>query len=334
MKRSLKLTIVLGVKHGLLVSLVWIFLLNLIPAIYDAIWGEKIINDVVSTVIGNETNPNKIALNIYFWEKSNFVSPYTYYQKTPELLRNIGIYKIEGEYRWFLRPTFYPTPVSWILHSKLANCEEYARVFVFIMTHAGVKARIVRAPGEDHAWAEYYYNGIKIVFDPSTVGPIVDPKKFAEGRHWSYVESVDMFNPADRIDVSDEYIKRGKLIVKISKRNTPVKGATVVVYSTYLMKRYPDRYRSPRKVLEQISDENGMATFLLGENEYLLKIKKCYMGFLCLITERKAYVKVDDTSIVDVDFSTARLSNGTIFLMLIGIFGMLIIFWKKRRRKQ
>jgi len=294
----------------ILLSLICIISL---PFIYDQIYGEKIIENTIIEVIGNESNPNEIALRVYLWEKSYFKSPYDYYSNTPKFLRKFGIYKIDGEYKVFIRHA----PVSWIIHSRLANCEEYSRVFVYLLNKKGIKARFVHAPGEDHAWAEYYYNGIKIVFDPSNDGPVENTKKFAEGKHWSYVESVNIFNLNDRIDVSDEYIERGKLIVNVTKNGNALKDVTVIIYSTYLMKKDPKRYPAPRKVIWKVSNEKGIAEFYLGENEYVVDVQKCYLGIVCLKVQKDAKVSVDSDAVLHVDFSEARISTGPFFWVFI-----------------
>jgi len=86
-------------------------------------------------------------------------------------------------------------------------------------------------------------------------------------KNWSYVESVDIFNISDKKDVSDEYIDRGILIVRVFDNRNPVKGVNVVVKSPYLMKINPKRYKKPKIVLIKNTNKAGEAVFKLGEKE-------------------------------------------------------------------
>jgi len=264
---------------GIAIGFILLAIIFSIP-FFDVFYGEKIVNETLNNVVNNLTDSDKIALSVMEWESKYFCNPYSLWNPNSTLQR-YGIYEVNETYRWFVRDA----PVSWIIFSKLANCGEYAKVFVYLMNKKGINARLVHAPGEDHAWAEYFSNGFKIVVDPSTNRIISNKKIFAKGKNWSYIESVDIFNISDKKDVSDEYIDRGILIVHVLDNQNPVSGINVVVKSPYLMKTNPKRYKKPKIVLVKNTNKTGEAAFKLGEKEYIIEIKKSYLIFDIIYSE-------------------------------------------------
>ena len=158
------------------ITLILLLLFFSIPPITSLIFdftnGNEIINNTLTNIIGNTTDPDEKALAIMVWERDYFYNPYSYYNIN-STIQKFGVFEIDGDYFLFTRPA----PVSWIINSKLANCEEYARVFVTMMNEAGIKARLIIAPGEDHVWAEYIHGTHKIAVDPSQNIIIVPIKK-------------------------------------------------------------------------------------------------------------------------------------------------------------
>ncbi|WP_168194763.1 transglutaminase domain-containing protein [Thermococcus aciditolerans] len=323
----LSLLIVIGVSLVLFV----------IPKAYVAVRGEEITRQVLSQFETGADNTNQMAMGIYRWEQDNFLSPYsinledlTFFE---QVLAGWGFYENkDGEIHLF-RPGFghYSVPPQWVLHSKLANCKEYAEVFVYLLNQAGFRARVVRAPGEDHTWAEYYVGGYKIIFDPSnSVNPvIVNPKGFGKKRHFSYVEAYDLNNPNLREDVSDEYIERGILVVKVVKDNRPVSSATVEVLSTYLIERYPERYKKPRPVISNKTHKDGLVQFKLGPNNYTLIAKKCSL-LVCWKGETSGNVSVGATTHVLIELHIDYLNTGLRFASVLGVLGAVLVKFRKR----
>lgn len=281
------------VLFGTAIGLILLAILLSIPYIFDFFYGEDIVNKTLNNVVGNLTDLDKIGLAIMEWESKYFYNPYSLWNPNSTLQR-YRIYEVNGTYMWFVRDA----PVSWIIFSRLANCGEYAKVFVYLMRKKGINARLVHAPGEDHAWAEYYSDGYKIVVDPSTNKVISNKRNFAKGKNWSYIESVDIFNISDKKDISNEYIDRGILIVKVFDNQNLVKGINVVVKSPYLMKINPKRYKKPKIVLIKNTNKTGEAVFKLGEKEYMIEIKKTYLIF-DIIYSKNVTVMIDKrTSLV------------------------------------
>ncbi|MCM8803546.1 MAG: transglutaminase-like domain-containing protein [Candidatus Omnitrophica bacterium] len=277
----------LGIFIGIIITLV-----IYIPWLYDIFYGETITTQVLKNTTSNLTTPDEIALSIMKWESEYFYNPYSLWNPN-STLQKYGIYKINGSYRLFVRNA----PVSWIISSRLANCEEYAKVFVHLMNKKGIESRLVYTPGEDHAWAEYYSNGHKIVVDPSQNKVIPDKKKFAEGKNWSYIESIDIFNTSKINDVSDEYIERGILNIRVMSENKPIEGIDVTIKSPYLMKINPERYKKPEIVLSNRTDKNGEIFFKLGEKDYIIEVRKRYFIFNIVFSKNATVISNTETNL-------------------------------------
>ena len=274
-----------------------ILVLSILPQLYDLLYGDSQVTQILNNIIQG-SNPDDIALSIMRWEKEYFYNPYSMFNPN-STLQKIGLYKINGSYRLFVRNA----PVSWVIHSRLANCGEYAKVFVYLMNKKGILARIVHTPGEDHAWAEYMSNGFKIVVDPSSNRVILDKRKFAKDKNWSYIESYNISNVSDRIDVSDEYIERGKLNVYVLENGNPKTGVYVVIKSPHLMRLYPSRYTEPRIVVFKKTDKNGSSSFKLGEKEYIVEVRKNYL-ILDMVYSKNITVKINEE--VNISFDLAK----------------------------
>ncbi len=267
-------TLSIGVLIVLVILLLFLISNQLVPQVFDIVYGERIITQTLDNITENITDVDKISLSIMKWEKEYFYNPYSLWDPN-STLQKYGIYEINGSYRWFIRNA----PISWIIFSKLANCEEYAKVFVHLMSKRGIEARLIHTPGEDHAWVEYYSEGYKIVVDPSGNNVILNKKEFAKGKNWSYIESVSISNVSDKRDVSDEYIDRGKLNIQVIKEDKPKEGIAVVIKSPYLMETSSERYKKPEIVLINITDDNGKVLFKLGEKKYIVEVKISYFIF-------------------------------------------------------
>ncbi|KUH34806.1 hypothetical protein APY94_00060 [Thermococcus celericrescens] len=326
--------------HGILLFL-WIsIVIVFIPYMYGTFEGEDVTNDVATQIGLNASNPNELALRIYSWEQQNFANPYSVEpEKLPfaeRVLAGFGFYQNkQGEIRLFRPFGVFPVPPEWVLHSKLANCREYAEVFVYLMNEAGFKARVVRAPGEDHSWAEYYVGEYKIIFDPSNPrNPvIVNPKQFGKLKNFSHVEAYELMNPGHKEDVSDEYIERGMIVVNAIKNNKPVSGVTVKVMSTYLMERFPERYKKPRPVVVNTTGKDGTAQFKLGPKEYKIVGRKCLFP-ICWKGETTGKVVAGSTTYATLTLKMDYMTTG-MFLTLLGtLVGILVVRFRKRYGNQ
>ncbi|MCO6041850.1 transglutaminase domain-containing protein [Thermococcus alcaliphilus] len=224
-------------------------------------------------------------------------------------------------------------PPQWVLYSKLANCGEYAKVFVYLMNKKGIPSRVVATLGGDHAWAEYYVGKHKIIFDPSNPNnPVItDTKSFGRNRNFSYVIAYEIptsssayvfFNSRSWDDVSGEYINRGELVVQVLHKGTPVVNANVEIQSTYLMENFPERYKNPIHVLNKTTTKNGSVLFELGPAKYKIVAEKCFI-FLCWKGEAIKNVSSDSRTYVTVELKIDYVR--TLFNALLVLFGVAIL---------
>ena len=286
-----------------------------VPWVYSHTYGNKLVNNVLKNITANSTSPDDTAISIMSWEHTYFQSPYLAYNPN-SILKNIV--KINGKYHLFIRTKEVP----WIIHSRLANCGEYAMVFVYLMNKKGYKARLITAPGEDHAWAEYFSHGIWITVDPSEDIVVVNKSRFAKGKHWSYIIS-ENFDGSDKKDITVEYVPTGILKIQISTNGHPVKDAYVIIKDPYLMKLDPKRYKSPRVVVINKTNEKGIVTFKLGKNEYIVKIiKPEYLLFARIYTKNVRVFPKNETKIY-IDVAKDKGKFGCNIALPLQVFGKL-----------
>lgn len=272
--RDFLMSVVIGMLLALILIGSLIFI-KLIPFGFDFVYGEKVIDQTLAQIVGNATNPDEIALSIMAWELEYFDNPYSNYDGN-STLQKFRIYSIDGNYKWFMRPA----PASWIIHSRLANCGEYAIVFATLMDKTGIETNVIRTEGGDHMWAEYMHDGYRIAVDPSVNYVIGMHKKDFENRmgvKFSYVESSDLQGKV--IDVSDEYIDRENVTISVFKNGKPVDNAQIIIKSPYLMENKGGKYNKPAHISSKRSDEDGEITLRLGNTNYIseVKVKRMYI---------------------------------------------------------
>lgn len=277
-----KLFAKVDLKRSLLITLIILLIISLItllptvvPVTFDLVYGDAIIDNTLTEIVGNTTNPDEIALLIMAWEHEYFDNPYSHYDAN-STFQKFGFYRINGKPKLFVRGA----PVSWIIYSKLANCEEYAKIFVTLMNKAGLESRFIHVTGEDHAWAEYMHDGYRIAIDPSTNYVIGGHKKEFEKRmnnKYSYIESIDL--QGNKKDISDEYIERGNVTILVFDNGQPVSKAKVIIKSPYLMENKDDRYDQPRFVISKTTNNAGEVFFKLGYKKYMteVRVKQMYL---------------------------------------------------------
>jgi hypothetical protein len=174
------------------------------PNIYDFFIGDRIINEHIKEVIGNETNPDKVANLLMNWAIKNLDYPLTQEKVNLFSLKyGNGLYIIDNKTRLFIRDG----PASWIIRTKLARCGESATYFVEIMDKLGYKARIIHTKSLvwDHAWAEYYNaSGDKINVDPSSNRTNFDKEEWVKGKNITTIIAVDL--KGNEEDITSEYL--------------------------------------------------------------------------------------------------------------------------------
>jgi len=193
--------IIIGYFLGIL-FFVLMFLWMLYPLAYDWALGDKVVDNHINELLGNETNYYVAVPVILNWIKTE-----THYPTEEESLwvmaNGWGLYWIDGRLRIFHRGI----PASWVIKSKLGRCGEDSAYFVEIMEKLGYEARRIHPEGWDHSWAEFYTpDGIKIYVDPSGFRVIEDPVDFASRANWTtiWAENED----GSKENVSLEYMNK------------------------------------------------------------------------------------------------------------------------------
>jgi|GEM_PF-3201929 len=268
---------------------------------FDSLYGETVVNQTLQNISAQanyKTNPAQAVMD---WEQHHFKNPYGENKPADawtfeSITQLFSIVKINGSYQLFVRDA---TP-SWKIQAGLANCGEYSQIFIYLMNKSGIKARAVTVPGEDHAWAEYYNGSKKTVVETSAGYIINNTTQFAQGRNWSYLISQDIFNTSDTIDVSDEYISRGNLSVRVFDDGRPAKDIQVTVLSPFLMHADPSRYKVPIAVLSNSTNVTGVAKFELGPKTYIVQVKKSFL-FLNLVFSKNATINIGQDNLVEFD---------------------------------
>ncbi|HLB70587.1 MAG TPA: transglutaminase-like domain-containing protein [Candidatus Methanoperedens sp.] len=299
------ISIYLGLLLFFLVFLLLLTLPFFISLIFDFTNGDEVLNDTLPNVVGNISNPDEKALAIMAWEREYFHNPYSLYDQN-STLQKFNIYKLNENYMLFVRGA----PVSWIIHSRLANCEEYARVFVTMMNKSGIKANLVHASGEDHVWAEYFHDGYEIAVDPSQNIVIGSHKKQFEkdmNVKFSYVEAIDLHG--NIIDVSDEYIERGNLTVFVLDNKQPVNNAQIKIKSPYLMKNRGGRYDKPLDVISKSTDTKGKVSLKLGFQDYIVEARINQIYLLDSIYQKNVTVDINKENVVYFNLENDEKNN-------------------------
>jgi hypothetical protein len=290
LNRSLLITLIL-----LLIICFIIILLIVVPLTFDLIYGDVIIDTALTEIIGNASNPDEIALSMMAWEHEYFDNPYSHYDAN-STFQKFGLYRINGKTKLFVRGA----PISWIIYSKLANCGEYAKIFVILMNEAGVESRFVHVLGEDHAWAEYMHDGYRIAVDPSTNYVIGVHKMDFEKRmnnKFSYIESIDL--QSNKKDVSDEYIERGNVTFLVFDDGQPISKAKVIIKSPYLMENKDSRYDKPIFVISKTTNNDGEAFFELGYKKYMTEVRVKQMYLFEQVYEKNFTIDVGQDNVVN-----------------------------------
>ncbi|OJH49666.1 Transglutaminase-like superfamily protein [Methanohalophilus portucalensis FDF-1] len=271
-------------KKTIAISFIILLIIFLLPktslVVFDYVYGETVMDETSSMVIGNSSDPNEMAISIMSWESSHFYNPYSNFDKDSKL-QKFGLYNYSGsieESKLFWRDA----PVPWIIHFGTANCEEYSRVFVELMRHNGADARFIHSLAGDHCWAEYKNeNGNWIVVDPSC-NRVIGTARFEFAKHWNrdlcYIEVID--ENSNWIDVSDQYINRSDVYVEIHENGKPVDKYDLYVYNHYLKDTKGGKYDKPIiAIRKQSFNKSGISTFKLGTGNYTFTLMNPHFPF-------------------------------------------------------
>ncbi len=227
-------------------------------------------------------------------------------------------------------------------NTKHGNCEEYAKLFVKMTNLAGLNSRTVYNSSEDHVWAEVKIDGEWIHFDPSS-NYYASPNIYelpTDLNGWnkkiSFIYTIDELGNLLRL--TDKYTGVGELVLNIKFNDVPIEGANVLIKSLYLSEKNPnlfiDLITNRGFVIERFTDISGIAKEALGENNYIIKVKKTLVPFLIsLYGEKFISIKENEKNNFEVDLSYNVEPFGFILILVILIYILYLYIEKRRRTK-
>lgn len=196
-----------------------------------------------------------------------------------------------------------PVSWSWAYVTKMGNCDEHAAVFATLLRLAGFEARVVKASGEDHVWTEVKMDGEWMRVDAS-----VPPDSPWYGNESHYEEAwnfkISAVITEDGEEITENYTDTGTLAVHVTDAGKPVEGVNVYVYSWNPVERRSDKYKVPLFVMEKQTNSTGTAIFMLGENNYTIKLFRDYFIFRIPVNETNTTVKENINNELSIDISS------------------------------
>lgn len=165
--------------------------------------------------------------------------------------------------------------------SGAGSCGEMAVVGTRLMNDAGLVARVVAFPGEDHAFIEVKINGEWLVADPGYYsGNIMTRLERASKRISEFGAISYVIAPADSsfIELTQEYVPTDTVIIRVTLGGEPLANAQVVLKHRFMSKEFslPTFY----------TDMNGTVTLHLGAMDYNDKAKE-YEPYYRIFVEGK-----------------------------------------------
>lgn len=291
-------------KLSLLFPIAYLIILLLIYW-YSTFTESEQLQRISTEIVGNSPSDIEILMGIIKWEWNNINPVYD-------------------------RPAPFPylriSEPGWILTVKYGACEEHAVLFAALAKSAGFESRVIRAPAEDHNWAEVLINGTWIHVDPSPgCGYLNDPTIYERiGNGWGHKFSYVYYLDSDDVkhDVTEKYTNTGQLIVRIEKDSRHVENATVIVKSRFLMEKKPERYPEPKESLRSQSDSSGTSVFKLGGNNYtVIAEKDAFFGIV--IYRNETTIALNENGISEVVLSLNSVDYGRMIVGAMVIISMI-----------
>lgn len=164
------------------------------------------------------------------------------------------------------------------LIKKCGACGEKADLVSGLLNSLNISSVSVETKGEDHTTNEALINKQIVFLDASGdkgVSNFNMSKKDYETIYNKNISSMMKYFPnGTRIDITMDYTDTRKLnLLVLDTKNKPISNVFVVAQSHFLMEQYPDRYHEPKESTYCVTDESGLCSLNLGENDYTFTIK-------------------------------------------------------------
>ena len=318
-----------GVKRGFLLSIIILLSLIVLWCIsllflyaYSLAFGKDKIRETATKIAENEKDEVVIIKKLIEWERANMFPTYNYSGYLPMF-------------------PYYPIRIPeapWIINTMYGGCEEYAVLFVEMAKSLGIPARVVYNTAEDHVWAEVFIKGSWIHVDPSSNifnNPGVYEKPDGWNKQISYVYYID--SDGNKHDITRRYTETGKLVIKVTKNGRPIKNATVIAKSRFLLERYPNSriYKKPRESTRCKTNDDGSCAIEVGGNNYtILAVNNIFFGLIGFAAEKT--ITVEENKIKEIEIEPDKLSilpAGKVLIVLIFLTIIIFIIGANIRKK-
>lgn len=266
---------------------------------FDLTRGDQYEQKVLEEINVKNGKPHEVASGILSWEQQSLTPMYMRYEKD-SIYNSLGIFKMNNSWTYFHRGAL--APHNYLLKQGLANCGEYARIFVNLMNESGHEATLLRAPADDHVYALYEVRNNSVVVNPSS-GKVVDGKKFADRKNFSKIVAVGS-EGAER-EVTSQYVDLHNVTLRV-KSGDENQRYEASVASLTAIRQYPNKYNSGEEFVEK-SFTGRFSSFNLSESLYRIKLEK---KGLILSEYYSKTVSVEDSSEVVFDLENMSSEKG------------------------
>jgi hypothetical protein len=157
---------------GILLLFGCILFLSLTPGI-KGILNENYLHEVFDNIVLNKnTDQEKIDSLLKWFDRNSdnmYNSWFLVHQEKTLLTLIPNHFFIFREMPYFCIRCNNDMDGKWILTSRCGACDEYSRIFMYMIDNLGLDVKRVHAPGEDHIWNEVKIDGAWISVDPTNV---------------------------------------------------------------------------------------------------------------------------------------------------------------------
>jgi hypothetical protein len=265
-------------KIAIVISLILIFYLSI------RMYEDSMICPEALKIRGNDTNQTDIIEKIVRWmnDPKNFNNVYSQVSSNDLLTKTFyGVLckPITSEY-WY------------IFMVRCGSCGEMATLYDRMAECVNIPNRIIQNYDRDHEWDESFIYGKWTHVDPSMN---VFNNTSYYGNNFSSL--IAIYDNGTIEDVTNRYVKTGRLIVFVTDGTKPLSNVKVTVKTSLFD-------------ITNYTGSNGIHVFDLGVNNYTIISES---GFLIgLSNEKKMEVKANDSSLAILYLNN---SNKMIFLM-------------------
>lgn len=233
---------------------------------FDLTRGDQYEQKVLEQIDLKNGTPHQAASGILTWEQQSLTPMYMKYEKD-SIYNSLGIFNMNNSWTYFHRGAL--APHNYLLKQGLANCGEYARIFVNLMNESGHEAKLLRAPADDHVYALYEVQNNSVVVNPSS-GKVVGGKKFADRKNFSKIVAVGP--KGTEREVTSRYVNLHNVTLRVESEdeNQRYKAS---VKSLTAIRKYPNKYSSGKEFVEK-SFRGTNSSFNLSESLYRIELEK------------------------------------------------------------